>query len=276
MRRLHVAAVLLLAWPSFGFLDFRQSPAVEGNESFRSGDYEAAMAKYGEALVDEPESARLNFNMGAAHYKLGKYEEAMNSWARVGNEEGQPSREAKVAYNAGNAQFRLAEKIETEDPQKAIEAYGIALAAFRRSIGADASDEDAKFNYELTLKRIQDIKDWLEKQKEEQQQNPENQEQPEPEDQGEEGEQQPQEQEAEQEPQEDPQQQADQEQGEQEPQPADGDQGDPAPGEAEVGEEMTEREAAALIDMAGEEEIRPEDFTKQMRGAVVAEPAQDW
>lgn len=275
-RALSLCLLTLLVAPSFGFLDFRQSPAAEGNERYEAGDFEAALGKYGEALVDEPESGRLNFNMGAAHFKLGKYEEAMTSWARIRNEGDADPRFAKIAYNAGNAQFRLAEKIETEDPQKAIEAYGVALAAYRRAVGADPRDEDSKFNYELTEKRIKDLKEWLERQKEEQEQNPENEKQPEPEDQGEEGEQQPQQQEAEEEPQEDPQQQEQQQAGEQDPEPADGDQGDAAEEQADAGEEMTDREAAALVDMASDEEIRPEDFTKQMRGAAVVEPAQDW
>ncbi len=278
MRRIQAFALALVSTVALGFLDFDRGPAVKGNEMFAAGDFEAALNLYGEALVDEPESGRLNFNMGNAHVRLGNYEDALASYARVRDEDDGPSRAAKVAYNAGNAQFRLAEQIEAENPQQALEAYALAMAAYRRSIGIDPSDDDAKFNYEFARKRLEDLRKWLEEQeKQEQEQNPNEEQQPEPEDQDQPGEQQPQRQEAEEPPQQDPEEQADRSDDpgqREEPQAAD--QGDPAAEESDRGEEMSEREAAALVDMASDEELRPEEFSHQMRGAVVGDPLQDW
>ena len=277
MRLRAVFAVVVPALLSLGFLDFRRGPAAEGNESYRRGEYEKAVNQYGEALVDDPDSPRLNFNMGNAHYKLGNLEEAVASWGRVQDGDGEPSRAAKVAYNAGNAQFRIAERQEADEPQKALESYALAMAAYRRALGLDPADEDAKFNYEFARKRLEDLKKWLEEQeRQEQEQNPENEQQPEPEEQENQGEQQPQQQEAEDEPQPDPQQQEQaRDEGERD-EPQTGDQGDPAADQADRGEEMNRREAAALVDMASDEEIRPEDLSRQMTGAVVGEPVQDW
>lgn len=277
MNRWNLLAIGALAFATMGFLDFSRGPAAEGNELFRQGEYEKALNKYGEALVDEPESPRLNFNMGGAHYKLGNHEEAVASFARVRDVAEGENRTAKVAYNIGNSQFRLAEAQEAEDPQKALEGYALAMAAYRRALGVDPGDEDAKFNYEFARKRLEDLKKWLEEQeKKEQEQNPQNEQQPEPEEQEDQGEQQPQQQEAEDKPQPDPQQQEQaRDEGDRE-EPEQGQQGDSAEDESERGEEMNRREAAALVDMAGDEELRPEEFTHQMHGAVVGEPAQDW
>ncbi len=277
MSRAAIPLAILAACLSMGFLDFRRGPAAESNEFYEKGEYDAALDKYGEALVEEPDSPRLNFNMGDAHYKLRNYEEAVASYARVRDGRDEDARAAKVAYNVGNAQFRMAEAQESEKPQDAIQGYALAMAAYRRALGADPTLADAKFNYEFARKRLEDLKKWLEEQeKQKQEQNAENEQQPEPEEQEDQGEQQPQQQEAEQEPQQSPEQQEQAPDSGEQQQEARGDQGDAAEEESDRGEEMNEREAAALVDMASDEELRPEEFTRQMRGAVVGEPAQDW
>jgi len=277
MSRLTTLCIAVPAFLSMGFLDFSRGPAAEGNELYRTGEYEQALNKYGEALVDEPDSPRLNFNMGNAHFQRGNFADAIASYARVNVLRDGEDRSAKVAYNAGNAQFRLAEAAEAENPQQALEGYALAMAAYRRALGADPTDAEAKFNYEFARKRLEDLKKWLEEQqKEKEEQNPEDQEQPEPEEQEDQGEQQPQEQEAQDEQQPDPDEQAEQQDQGEDQQNADGEQGDAAEEESEDGEEMNRREAAALVDMASDEELRPEEFNRQPRDAVVVDPAQDW
>ncbi len=303
-------AVLLGA--NAGWLDTPHSRVAQANRLYDEGKYDEAGQRYGEALVDNPESALLNYNLANAQYKAGKFSDALKSYGNVRVTEEDPRELAQVAYNTGNTQFRLATALESEKPQDALKGYAQALAAYRRAIGADPADRDAKFNYELTVKRIEDLKKKIEeeqqKKKEEEQKKKDEQQQQEKqqEQQSSQGEQQQDQQENgesgqsgddEQEKQE----QSGQEQGDQSPQQAD--QSEPEPGQGQPGSEASseessgsddggsaaaagdsgeqpldrnQQEAAALLDSAKEEELSPEEFARRIQGGAVAEPSQDW
>jgi Ca-activated chloride channel family protein len=283
---------------------------AEANGLFKQGKYEDALAKYGDVLVDNPDSPLLNFNMGDANYKAGKYTEAVASFARVRPGDQDTKRAAKAVYNIGNAEYRLGAATEAEKPQDALKAYAAALVAYRRALGADPTDQDAKFNYEYVTKKIDDLKKKLEEQQKQQdqqkdqqqdqqndqqqqdqqqqgdQQQDQQQQQQQKQDQQQQAEQKDQQQQqaqqdkdAEQQKQEAQQQQAEQqdagEQKDQEEKEAAG----ATAAESSTGEKkdkMSPQEAAALIDTAKNDELRPDEFARQVQRGRVTEPAQDW
>ena len=163
-----IAALLCAATPCFAWMNPSRDRIAEANHLFQQGKFDAAITKYGEALVDDPDSPLLNFNMGDANYKAGKFAEATASFSRVRVGDDDPKREARIAYNIGNAQYRLGAAAEADKPQDALQAYAAALVAYRRALGTDASDRDAKFNYEFVSKKIEDLKKKLEQQKQQQ------------------------------------------------------------------------------------------------------------
>jgi Ca-activated chloride channel family protein len=297
--------LLCVAALCLGWMNPTRDRIAEANRLFKQGKFDEAISKYGEALVDDPESPLLNFNMGDANYKAGKYAEAMASFGRVRATDEEPKRQARIAYNIGNAQYRLGAAAEANKPQDALQAYAGALVAYRRALGADPTDQDAKFNYEFVSKKIDDLKKKLEEQKqqkdqqqqqeqqqEQQQQAQQQQEQQRQDQQHAQNDQQPQQQpdQAEQQQQQQAQQEKseDQQQKQQEQQQAsqqpDSEKGgraeEQAAQAAAAGGEKTDKmsgpEAAALIDTARNEELQPEEFARQAQGAAVAEPAQDW
>ncbi len=165
-----LAVMLLTAAPGRAWLDPERDRIDDGNRSFERGQYDDAIQRYGEALVDDPDSALLNFNMGTAKYKAGKFDDAIASFSRVRASDDAPARLARTAYNLGNTQYRLGAALEGQKPQEALQAYAAALVAYRRALGADPSDQDAKFNYEFVTGKIDDLKKKLEQQQQEQQQ----------------------------------------------------------------------------------------------------------
>jgi Ca-activated chloride channel family protein len=266
------SAALCLAW-----MNPTRDRIAEGNRLFKQGKYEDAIGKYGAVLVDDPDSPLLNFNMGTANYKAGKYTEAINSFARVRPSEAEPQRLAKTLYNAGNAQYRLGAAAEADKPQEALTAYAAALVAYRRALGADPTDPDIKFNYEFVAKKIEDLKKKLEEQQnqDEQQQEPQagdDQQQQQPEQEQQQGQQE------QGEDQQQEQQQAAQQHGDEPPQDEGEEQraAQAAGASGEKTENMTPQEAAALIDTAKNDELQPEEFARQAQGGAVAEPAHDW
>ena len=260
-RLLLLSCILLcVAWT-----DSLRSQVVEGNRLFSEGKFGDAVESYGQALVDHPDSPLLNFNMGTAHYKAGKYAQAFSSFSRVqASPEGSATdagRTARTAYNVGNTQYQRGVRAEERNPQAALTAYTNALASYRRALGADPTDQDAKFNYEFVAKRIEALQDTLERQPQPNQ--PEQEEQPQAEQDA--GQQQQGAQ---------PDRQDQQRAGEQTQDPARVEQ------EKQAGQdqpdELSADEAQSVIDMARNEELSPEEFTRQAQRGRMAEPLRDW
>jgi Ca-activated chloride channel family protein len=298
--------LLLAATPCHAWMNPTRDRIDEANRLFKEGKYEDALAKYGDVLVDQPESPLLNFNMGDANYKAGKYAEAIASFSRVRPDDQAASRTAKAAYNIGNAEYRLAAAAEAEKPQDALKGYAAALVAYRRAIVADPADQDAKFNYEYVTKKIDELKKKLEEQQKQQDQQQQDQQQQDQQQQADQQEdQQPEQQQPppdQQQPQagqkdeqrKDQQKAPQQEPGEQDKgaqqqdaqaQQADGEQQEKKDAAAasaagtsggENQDKMSRQEAAALIDTAKNDELRPDEFARQVQGGRVAEPTQDW
>lgn len=258
-----ICAPLCIAWT-----DSLRSQVVEGNRLFSEGKFSAATESYGQALVDHPDSPVLNFNMGAAHYKAGKYMQALSSFSRAqaGPEDSNKDSErtARTAYNMGNTQYKMGTQAEEQNPQAALAAYTNALASYRRALGADPTDQDAKFNYEFVAKRIEALQEKLENQPQPNQPSQPNQPEQEKQQQSEQednGQQQP-----------DAQQNGqDQQHAEEQPkEPSRAEQSQDQPNE------MSEDEAQSVIDTARNEELSPEEFARQAQGGGMAEPLRDW
>jgi Ca-activated chloride channel family protein len=253
--------------------------AREASQLYEEGDFETATQKYNEALTDEPDSYLLQYNRGASLYRQDKFEDAAAAFGRA------PAADpAETAYNTGNAKYQLGAAAAESDPQKALGLYAEALAAYRRAMGADPDDVDAKFNHELVERKLEELKKKLEEQKQDE---PQEQEQPDDQEQQDQDQQQQDQQQSDQQ----QQQQQDQQQGQPQDQQSEqqqqqaGAKGEGAeqpqqPESAMSGErhegEMSEREARALLDAARDQEVSPEEIIERMQGAAVLEPSQDW
>ena len=246
--------------------------AREASRLYEKGDFEAATQKYNEALTDEPDSYLLQYNRGASLYRQEKFEDAAAAFGRA------PAADpAEVAYNTGNAKYRLGAAAAETDPQKALGLYAEALAAYRHAMGADPDDVDAKFNHELVEKKIEELKKKLEEQEQEQEQQQQDQQQSDQQEQ-----QQQQDEQSDQQAQQDEQQRQEEaaQRQQQQQADADGDLAEQPPESAMSGErregEMSEREARALLDAARDQEVSPEEIIERMQGGAVLEPSEDW
>jgi Ca-activated chloride channel family protein len=335
-----VAIVWMFPW-IVGWSVTDGGPAAEGRRLYDQAKYAEAAAKYREALVEEPESALLRYNLGTALYREGKYDEAVTAFTQVAAEGGWT---ARAAYNLGNTFYQVGRKAEDSAPQSALTSYGQALLAYRRAMAADPDDEDPKYGHELVTARIRELERKIEEEKKkkevEQAGEPPPEEQPEESPDQQQAEE-PQGDQQEEQAQQDRQQQQDQQQGGEEQQQQPGEEptepqqaeqpaeqgqeaqeqeaeadeqqgaseaqqpdeprpdhagepgqgageeaqdqaaaaqnGEPGGGAAETGEPDAERAAAhAILDLAGSEELGPEDIERG--GAVVGEgaPAKDW
>ncbi|MGH7725462.1 MAG: VWA domain-containing protein, partial [Candidatus Eiseniibacteriota bacterium] len=116
-----------------------EHPLVEGNRLYQKGDFRGAARVYQEALRKRPDDPALLTNLGSALYRLGQYRAAEEAFARARSKK--PSLEGQAAYGRGDAQFRQ-------------ERYREALSSFREALEKRPRDADARFNYELTLRKL--------------------------------------------------------------------------------------------------------------------------
>lgn len=127
--------------------------ARKANEAFQRGEYELAAQLYRQAIEQNPDDARLYFNLGNALANLGSDEEADEAFQEFRDRASTPQEQALADYNRG--------KMQTDREQ-----YDEALSNFRDALRKNPDDEDARHNYELAQRRLQQ----QEQQQQEQQQ----------------------------------------------------------------------------------------------------------
>jgi Ca-activated chloride channel family protein len=163
-----LVAVLALVATGASWVD-PHATAREASRLYAAGKFGDAAAKYKEALIDDPDSVLLHYNAAAAAYRDGKYDDAIAALRQIPQSDVDPARTAQVAYNLGNATYRLGAATEGSNPQQALQRYAEALAAYRRAMGVDPADQDAKLNYELVQRKLAELQKKLEEQKQKQQ-----------------------------------------------------------------------------------------------------------
>ncbi|MBU1076071.1 MAG: tetratricopeptide repeat protein [Spirochaetes bacterium] len=113
----------------------------KGNKLYKKEKYKDALKKYMDAQIDEPESPILHYNMGNTYYKQKQYDKAVDEFTKSLTSNDKQVR-AKAYYNLGNTHF------QGRDYLKAIEYY-------KKTLEIDPTDEDAKYNIEISRKRLQ-------------------------------------------------------------------------------------------------------------------------
>src|SRR5580700_1772893 len=78
--------------------------ANTGIDRYNQGDFDGAIEKFREELKRDPASPAINFNLGDAAYRLQRYDEAFEAYAKA-LVSSDPTLRQKAYYNAGNALF---------------------------------------------------------------------------------------------------------------------------------------------------------------------------
>jgi len=136
----------------------------EGNKYYKNQKYNDALGAYDQALSSRPDSSVINFNVGAAQFKTGDYQQAIRSFEKSLVTEDK-NLEVKANYNLANSKYMLGLSKENTDSSSALNLLEGALGNYKRTIELAPKDKDAKINYELTEKRLKELKEKLEQQK---------------------------------------------------------------------------------------------------------------
>ncbi len=133
--------ILLLACGSL-WAQSARSWVEQGNSFYERGQYQQAVEAYNRALTEDPGNPRIYFNRGDALFKLEKYDEARESFFKVIPAEDEEMVQ-KAWYNIGNS-FHAQNKF-----QEAVDAY-------KRALDFNPADKEAKYNLELTLRKMRE------------------------------------------------------------------------------------------------------------------------
>lgn len=117
--------------------------ARKANRAFENGDYEQAVELYQRAIADDPDNAKLHFNLGNALFKLGQLDDADRAFEQYKRLVDSPVEESYADYNKG--------RMLTD-----MEQYDEAVEHFREALKKNPADPDARYNYELALRKQQE------------------------------------------------------------------------------------------------------------------------
>jgi Ca-activated chloride channel family protein len=147
------AAALLMMF--FSLSVFATAP---GLDAYRSGKFEDAYGQFQQTLKTHPESRaedKLQFDSGAAAYKLKDYSKAMESFSQalLSKDIGLQS---KGHYNLGNTLYQRGETQKTDD--KKLSDWTNALDHYEQTLKLEPQNKEAKDNYDYVKKKIEELK----------------------------------------------------------------------------------------------------------------------
>jgi len=157
-----VLCIAMLPRPArAGLLDlFRTRASVEakaGMKAYGAEDWSEAMTRFSIAREQAKEPGVLDYDLGTAAYRNGDPETALKSFSAAERSGDVPPGEA--AYNLGNALSRAKQLKE-------------ALAAYRAALRDNPDNEDARYNYEVTQRQLDQQQSKPDDKDQKQQKNP--------------------------------------------------------------------------------------------------------
>jgi Ca-activated chloride channel homolog len=132
--------------------------AAPGIDAYRDGKFEDAYGQFQQTLKSHPQSRaeeKLQFDSGAAAYKLKDYNRALQSFSQalLTRDSGLQS---KGHYNLGNTLYQRGETEKSDD--KKLSDWTNALDHYEQTLKLDPQDKDAKDNYEYVKEKIKELK----------------------------------------------------------------------------------------------------------------------
>jgi Ca-activated chloride channel homolog len=175
-KPLFICIVLLAISPSVGWCEnaARQS-MKDGVRFYEAKSFDRATESFHQAAQaaqrEKLDAAVAKYNAANAWLKMGQFGAATTNF---GDATRSPdlALQSKAYYNRGNALMTGAESIEKQgDLDAAARSTDEAIAMYENAMTLSPADEDAKVNYELALKKKQELQQQKQQQKQDQNKN---------------------------------------------------------------------------------------------------------
>jgi Ca-activated chloride channel family protein len=129
-----------------------------GLKAYNDGKFEDAYHHFQETLKTHPQSRaedELQFDSGAAAYKLKDYSKALESFSQALLSP-ETALQSKSHYNLGNTLYQRGETQKSDE--KKLSDWTDALAHYEQTLKAEPQNKEAKENYEYVKKKIEELK----------------------------------------------------------------------------------------------------------------------
>jgi Ca-activated chloride channel family protein len=149
--------------------------ATSAAKAYAKGDFVAAERDYSVAVQRNPKNPALQYDLGTAAYRAGHYSQAAAAFqASLGVAQSADSRrlaeQDNTYYNLGNTLYRTGQKTEQGSPQETIKTWTQAVQAYDAALQLRADDADSKFNRDLVMRQLDELKKKQSQQKQQNQQ----------------------------------------------------------------------------------------------------------
>lgn len=173
MRKYAASIVLLVIASGASAQGGAREMLAQGNQAANAGDWSRAAEIYASVeTMDEgalaPEAA---YNRARALHALDQLDAATGAYrqaARAASE--RPDLASRAMFNLGDIGATKAEGLAPQDPSAAIAQYKEAASLYRAAYRLNPSDADAARNLEAVNRRIHELKEQIQRQKEMQEQ----------------------------------------------------------------------------------------------------------
>ena len=125
-----------------------------GVELYEQQNYKGALDTFQKQLQGNPNSDALHYDAGAAAYKTGDYDRALEAFSRA-TTASDPSMRAKAEYNLANTLVQRGAKQSAKEQK--LKEWRNALQHYDEALKTDAKNEDAKYNRDLVKKLMEDM-----------------------------------------------------------------------------------------------------------------------
>jgi len=115
---------------------------MEGNRLFGEEKYDEANNKYQDALLEDPGSTVIQFNVGDVLYKKKNFEKAMEAYQKALASD-DPLFQSKSYYNIGNTLYQSGKLPES-------------ILAYEQALKLNPDDQDAKYNLEFVRNKLKE------------------------------------------------------------------------------------------------------------------------
>ncbi|MDY6970787.1 MAG: tetratricopeptide repeat protein [Thermodesulfobacteriota bacterium] len=127
----------------FGLVfSIRAYGAEDPDELYALGRYSEAEKAYAQSDMDHPKDVRYRYNRGCSAYQDSDYQGASAAFSSVLRRAEDDDTRFKSAYNLGNTAFNLGE-------------FATAADHYRQAILHNPESEDARYNFEVTLRELE-------------------------------------------------------------------------------------------------------------------------
>jgi Ca-activated chloride channel homolog len=145
-----------------------QASPQSAEQAYKKGDFSTAEKQYEQAAEQHPQTAPLQFNLGASAYKSGEYDTALPAFQKALDTD-QVGVQQQAYYDIGNTQYRLGQKTEKSAPQDTIKTWQGAVQSYDAALKLKPDDADAKFNRDFVQKKLDQLQKQQPQQKQDQQ-----------------------------------------------------------------------------------------------------------